>query len=271
MSGLTGDQTLALAERFLAMGDLIEAQARCAEILTAEPDNPGALRLAASIQLRAGMIAAYRINLPRRTDRAERSERNLRDQGFPDGFAAPVAAIEDSDFGAVGCGKSHIAALTDAFIRGNSPYCLIIEDDFEFLEPAHQLVGRLTAMAAAGLRWDVLLLGGSDLLPYGQSPLRSLLRVFEASSAIGYVVSRHYIPTLLACFTEAVAQLERFREVRPRSLITGRHAIDVAWKSLQRRDHWYVANPALGHQRAGYSDVLGGFYDYGAVNFYAAP
>ncbi len=271
MSGLTGDQALELAERFVAMGDLAEAQIRCAEILSAQPDHPGALRLASAIQLRSGMIAAYRIALPSRADRAARCRRNLRDQGFPDHFVTPIPAVEDVDFGAVGAGKSHIAALTEAFIRGKSPYCLILEDDFEFIEPAHLLVGRLTAAAAAGLRWDVLLLGGSELLPYGPSPLKSLLRVFEANTAAGYVVNRHYIPTLLNCFVEAVAQLERFREVRPRSLINGRYAIDVAWKALQRRDHWYVANPALGHHRAGYSDVQGGFYDYGAINFYAAP
>jgi hypothetical protein len=271
MSGLTGEQALQLAEQFLAMGDVADAKARCDEILAAQPDHPGALRLAAAIQFRSGLIAGYSLNLPARTDRAARSSKTLHEAGFPEGVVAPMSAIADPEFGALGCGKSHIAALTDAFIRSRSPDCLVVEDDFEWLEPAHLLVRRLTAMAAAGLRWDVLLLGASEVMPYGQAPVNGLLRVFEASSAVGYVVNRPYLPTLLNCFVEAVAQLERFRDIRPRSAVTGRFAIDVAWKSLQRRDHWYIANPALGHHRAGHSDIEGGFYDYGALNFYALP
>jgi hypothetical protein len=269
MVGLSNDQALQLAEQFFAMGDLNDAALRCAEILASQPDHPGALRLSAAIQIRSGLVAAYRINLPGRTDRASRCRQNQQDNGFPDGFATPINAIQDADFGAVGCGKSHIAALTEAFTRSKSPYCMVLEDDFEFIEPAHLLVGRLAAMA--GLRWDVLLLGGSDLMPYGQPSATGLLRVFESSSAVGYIVNRHYIPKLLNCFVEAVAQLERFRDVRPRSLVTGRFAIDTAWKPLQRQDHWYIANPAIGHQRAGYSDIERGFYDYSAANFYAAP
>lgn len=271
MSGLSADQALQLAEQLLAMGDLADAQARCAEILAAEPGHPGALRLSSVLQFRAGLIAGYRLSLPARTDRAARAMKNLRAMGFPDGVVTPLAAIPDADFGALGRAKSHIAALTEAFIRSKSPYCMVLEDDFEFLAPAQDLTARLAAMAAVGLRWDVLLLGGSELMPYGQAPLPGLARVFEASGPVGYVVNRPYLPTLLHCFVEAVAQLERFRDVRPRSLVTGRFALDVAWKSLQRRDHWYIANPAFGHHRAGYSDIEGGFHDYAALNFYQLP
>jgi hypothetical protein len=269
MSGLTSDQALQLAEQFAAMGDLAEAQAQCAQILANRPDHDGAQRLSASIQLRSGLIAACRINLPARTDRAHRSSRNLAEKGFPEGFAPLLPAIGD-EFGAAGRAKSHIAALTEALIRHRSPYCLVLEDDFEFLEPAHVLLGRLAAMQSAGLRWDVLMLGGVDPMPFGQAPLPDLLRVFEASGTVGYVVNRPYIPTLLSCFVEAAVQLDRLREVRPRALVTGRFALDAAWKTLQRRDHWFIANPALGHHRAGHSDIENGFYDYSGVNFYAA-
>lgn len=273
MSNLMSDQMLELAQSMLAMGDPQGALARCAEILAAEPSHAGARALATLIQCRSGQIAAYRINLDKRADRLAESRKNEMASGFPENFIVRLPAVEDRDYGAVGCGKSHVAALADAFSRQASPYCMVLEDDFDFLRGADELFGVLGQMQRAGLQWDVLMLAGTYVRPLDQpSEAPFLLRLFEAQSTSGYIVNRPYIPHLLGCFAETVAQLERFRAAADaRGFIGSRFAIDIAWKRLQQRDRWYIANPTFGHQRADYSDIEGKVEDYSALNFYKWP
>lgn len=272
MSSLMSDQMLGLAQSMLAMGDAQGALARCAEILAAEPGHPGAQALATLIQCRSGQIAAYRINLDKRPDRLAECRANEGQFLYPEEFIPRLSAVADPNFGAVGCGKSHIAALADAFTRTAAPYCMILEDDFDFLRPAPDLFSTLAQMRSLGVHWDMLMLAGTHVTPLeqpAQAPF--LLRIFEAQSTSGYIVNRHYIPHLMNCFAETVGQLERFRNAGSRYTIGNRFAIDMAWKPLQRRDHWFIANPAIGHQRAGFSDIEGKVEDYKDVTFYKWP
>jgi hypothetical protein len=220
----------------------------------------------------AGIIAAYRLNLDKRPDRLAHSVANERAHGYPEGLVERISAVEDADYPTVGCEKSHIIALTDAFINRDTPYCMVLEDDFEFLEQAQSLLDRLGELQASGLPWDVLLLGALNVIPYRQDGAPdSLLRVFEAGSAAGYVVNRPYLPKLLNCFVEGVVQLERYRNVSPREYIGQHFATDVVWWALQRRDNWYIANPVLGHQRPGSTDIDGRVADLGGRTFYRWP
>lgn len=220
----------------------------------------------------AGLIAAYRLNLDKRPDRLAQSVANETAHGYPQGFIQRVSAVEDSDYPTVGCEKSHIIALTDAFINRDTPYCMVLEDDFDFLETADRLLERLGELRAAGQPWDVMLLGAHNVIPYRQNGAPdSLLRVFEAGSAAGYIVNRPYLPKLLNCFVEGVVQLERYRHVNPRDYIGQHFATDVVWWALQRRDNWYIANPALGHQRPGSPDIDGKTTDHSGRTFYKWP
>lgn len=265
------DQMLELAQSMLAMGDPQGALARCAEILAAQPDHPGAQALATLIQCRSGQVAAYRINLDKRPDRLAECRANEGRFGFPEEFISRLPAVEDG-FGAVGCGKSHVLALTDAFARRSAPACMVLEDDFDFLRPAGDLFAILAQMRAAQLEWDVLLLSSTYVKPLGQPPQAPfLLQVFEGQTTSGYIVNRHYLPKLIACFTETIAQLERFRGADARAYVASRFAIDIAWKDLQRRDRWFIANPTFGHQRAGFSDIEGKAEDYSNFTFYKWP
>ncbi|HMA48591.1 MAG TPA: hypothetical protein VKP60_02495 [Magnetospirillaceae bacterium] len=272
MTSLMQDQMLELAQSMLAMGDAQGALTRCSEILAAQPDHKAAQALATLIQCQSGQIAAYRINLDKRPDRMADCRANEGQFLYPEFFIPRLSAVADADFGAVGCGKSHIAALADAFTRKAAPYCMIVEDDFDFLRPAPELFATLAQMRSTGLHWDVLMLAGTHVVPLEQ-PAQApyLLRIFEAQSTSGYVVNRHYIPLLMNCFAETVGQLERFRNAGARYTIGSRFAIDMAWKHLQRRDHWFIANPAFGHQRAGFSDIEGKVEDYQDVTFYKWP
>lgn len=272
MSELDLVQALQLAEQLVVIGDLPAALARCREVLAIDPDNAQAQKLTVAIQLGNGDLAGYRINLAKRTDRMEECRKNQSEFGYPDDAITLIRAVEDSDFGAIGCGKSHIEGLTDYFVNGKSPYCMMLEDDFDFLRPAHELLDSLANIGKSGLHWDVLLLAGTRVLPFEQpASAPFLLRVLDSQTTAGYIVNKHYVPKLLGCFLDAVAQLERFRGVEARHLIHSRFAIDIAWKNLQRQDHWYIANPVFGHQRVGFSDIEGKFNDYSDITFYRWP
>jgi len=150
--------------------------------------------------------------------------------------------------GPIGCGRSHIATLQLAYERGY-PYVCILEDDFElmvspdvFREQLHKLFADPT------FEFDVCMLSYSMTAECEDVQDKPFLkRVLDAHTASGYIVKHAYLPTLIACWTEAVHQLE----------LTGYHwlyAIDMAWKPLQRRDQWYCFTDRIGKQMDGYSD-----------------
>jgi glycosyl transferase family 25 len=272
MSGLTSDQSMYLAAQLVAIGDIDGALARCEEILAADPACAPARQLAAGLHFQNGLLAGYTLNLERRPDRLAECRRNWAEFGYPDDKITIIKAVPDLDYGAIGCGKSHISAMMDFFINGTAGACMVLEDDFDFLRPAIELTRILQHIKSAGMPWDVLLLTGNDVVPFEQPrAVPGLLRVFEAQSGAGYIVNRSYIPTLLGCFIETVHQMERFRGFDARKLVTSRLAIDVAWKRLQRQGNWYIFNPTFGHQRAGHSDIEGMFKDYRRGTFYQWP
>jgi hypothetical protein len=78
-----------------------------------------------------------------------------------------------------------------------------------------------------------------------------------AMSTAGYMVNRHYVPTLLANFREGAAALAKSGGVEP--------AIDVHWTELQQIHDWYVYEPRIGHQLPGFSDVERRFCNYGGI------
>jgi glycosyl transferase, family 25 len=206
-------------------------------------------------------MAIRQINLDARTDRWEECVRNHDAMGFSPHDVTRLSACRDTQFGALGCAKSHMRALCDAYTLDTAEHSMVIEDDFDFSVRKDVLERKLRSIRDSGLKWDVLLLCGTQVLNYGQFP-EDLKKVFEAQTTSGYIIKRKYIPTLLACFMDAVEKLENFRNFQPRDMISDRFAIDMAWKTLQRVDGWYIFSPRLGIQRASYSDVEGKVVDY---------
>ena len=273
MADLSSDQSLELAGHLVAMGDLAGALDRCQEILADEPGHAGARRMTAALQCRTGQIAAYRINLDKRADRMDECFANEAEFGYPSGFIKRLSAVADADYGAVGCGKSHIAALTDCFTRTDSPLCMVLEDDFNFAQPVETMIEALEIIRQSGVEWDVLLLMGGGVVPIGQpQPVPFLLQVFRSALTAGYIVKRSYIPKLLACFYDSVTLLERYRGFQPRKdLISMRFPIDMSWLELQRKDRWFIFNPTFGYPRPGFSDIANEFQDYSGAIFKSWP
>jgi glycosyl transferase family 25 len=200
------------------------------------------------------MLKIYCINLEKRSDRWDQILANFQTYGLPASLVQRWTAVADTDFGALGCAKSHVAVLSNFLTNHSEPYCLVLEDDFDFVRPWNEFVECFNSIAAERIDWDVLLLAGTSVLAMAaQSP--GLARVVESQSTVGYFVNRKYAARLLGCFAESIPHMEGMHGRIPQTWLMERFSIDQTWKKLQRRDHWYIFSSAFGRQRPGYSDI----------------
>lgn len=213
-------------------------------------------------------VSAYRINLDRRPDRLAHSLVNEAAQGFPPDFVERFKAHDQPEFGALGCAKSHAGALLGYLQTSDKPWCLVLEDDFDFLLDFAQVDALTSAITGCDAVDAVLFAAHSVItLPY-PPPIPGVVRILEAYSTSGYLVRRRYVPALLANMVESLTMLAEYGGISERKHITSRFAIDVGWKRLQRRDGWFMSNPAVGHQRPDFSDIEGKPVDYSHASFY---
>ena len=212
------------------------------------------------------ILTSYCINLDKRADRWNECIENFTAHGFPMPILQRWSAFEDSEFGALGCARSHLLALSDFVGNRSEPYCLILEDDFDFLLPWSNLVERFNALNASQSSWDVLMLAGTSTFAYAENP-PGFARVVESHSASGYLVSRNYAAKLMNCFANSVVQLQNSKNHEARQLWVSRFAIDVLWKQLQYTDRWLIFSPAMGHQRPSFSDIEGRMVDYSTLAY----
>ena len=212
------------------------------------------------------MIKAYCINLDRRADRWADSQHNHAAMGLPPGAVQRLAAVEDAQYGALGCTKSHVVALSHFLTQETAPLCLILEDDFDFHVPFDKFVDELKALKEDKLDWDVLMLMGT-LVTAARSHSHRAMRVIDACSSAAYLISRSYAPILLGCIAESIPQMEVLRNFEPRSFLQDRFPLDVMWRRLQRRDRWYICAQPLGAQRASFSDIQNASVNYDHATF----
>jgi glycosyl transferase family 25 len=191
----------------------------------------------------------FYINLDSRTDRREHFESHvipyfkdleLRLERFP--------AIQNSN-GAIGCSLSHLAILKKAKQEGYR-YCLILEDDFQFLvskevfyEQLHNLFN-LVQQKESPLDFKVIMLAYNAI---NQEPFNDFLdKTTNAQTTAGYIVNSAYYDELITCWEEGYQLF----------LQTGQHwnySCDQYWKQLQK-EKWFLFKTRIGRQIAGYSD-----------------
>jgi GR25 family glycosyltransferase involved in LPS biosynthesis len=212
------------------------------------------------------ILAAYCINLDRRTDRWIECEDNYQSQGLPPGLIQRWSACEDAEHGALGCARSHFAALSNFLTHRYEPFCLIMEDDFDFLRNWNSFAETFNGLLQNQLDWDVLLLAGTCTIAYPENSL-GVARIFESQSASGYLLQRSYVPMVLHSFARSIVMLEKFRANQPREHWVAKFAIDQLWKQLQHNDRWFISSPVVGHQRPSFSDIEKKIVDYAALGF----
>jgi GR25 family glycosyltransferase involved in LPS biosynthesis len=209
--------------------------------------------------------SCYLISLASREDRRALFVENTNDKGFEHNTFEWIQAIEDQDFGGLGCAKSHVLAMSKFITSTENQYCCIFEDDFKFRE-TKDFSERLIHRAISDFHsCNVFLLGGTFVTPIptnSELETHKINKVFEANSASGYLIKRKYVPRLMNAFMTSILGMEEFRAASPRKVIYDRFAIDETWKRLQRSDDWYCSTPMLGEQIASYSDIEKKDVDY---------
>lgn len=202
-------------------------------------------------------VAVMYINLAHRSDRRALIEAELRAHDLRE--YTRIDAVSLPALGALGCSLSHIKALETALTHTTCDAIMVLEDDFVFNTEPSCTAHALKRLVNTDLDWDVILLAanvGKSAAVTGDS--RPLVKCLGALTTAGYIVRRHYIPTLLENFKEGARLLSASRDKTA-------HSIDVHWLSLQQRHDWYIAEPRVGKQRPGYSDIEQRHCDYGGV------
>ena len=191
------------------------------------------------------------INLDQRQDRKVQIEDELEKYQLT---AQRFKAIKHEE-GIVGCGFSHLAVFKLAKKNGYKNI-LILEDDFMFLVSKEELENSLNRFfQEVGNNYDVCMLTNSNTEYNIPSKYPFLNKVYKSSNASAYIINGDYLDKLIDLYEYNIPLLE---ETRMHWIF----ANDVCWQKLQETDTWYVFNPRLGKQRAGYSDNAKSHMDY---------
>jgi glycosyl transferase family 25 len=184
------------------------------------------------------------INLAHRTDRKEHILHELRAWDTP---IHRIDAIQRTP-GALGCGLSHIKALTYALSHPEWTTILVLEDDFTF--HSHVSMNDISNfITGIGESYDVALLSyNSEYIKYQDTPCPSIKKVQYSQTTSSYLIRRHYIPTLLQNMKESTYDMERYGKQHE-------NCVDIYWTTLQPTGNWFACFPALGYQYDNYSDI----------------
>lgn len=194
----------------------------------------------------------FYINLDRRTDRLAEIRNELASVGLTN-KAERFKALEHKE-PCVGCSMSH-AAVLDRIVKGGYKNTLILEDDFTFLVGKEELESLLDEFFRRhGEEYDCVMFSyNHDTAPTECDDTVS--HVMRSRTASGYMVSHRFADKLQRCIASAIPLFER-------TLMHWLYQNDVVWFPLQVESNWYCFKKRVGRQRAGYSDLGGGFRDY---------
>ena len=200
----------------------------------------------------------YFINLDHRYDRAEDFYKMMEEMGIAEDHITRISGIFEPTNGALGCTKSHIKTI-ETFLESHYERCCIFEDDFDFLsnKSLEEFCNEFQRINPK--EWDMILFSGVVCKdePSNYSFLR---RISDLQTSSSYILTREYAPVLLTNMKEGAEALDVYFKGTGR--IIGDYCLDMYWKSLQKKDRWFVSEPILGCQRPSYSDIQKKDVDY---------
>lgn len=214
------------------------------------------------------MISKYVINLDHRLDRYASFINSCNQNLLNKSEIKRISASYDSDFGGLGCAKSHLRALIQFLTSSSDQHCIIFEDDFIWNKNAHLFESEFLTFTNTHPNYNVFLLSGAHVIKGVEittSP--EYYEIFESSTTSGYVVNRNYAPELINIYCNSILMMEKYRKVNERELIYNRFAIDQAWKNEQRKGNWFAKIPMYGKQCPSYSDIEKKIVDYEKESF----
>ena len=190
------------------------------------------------------------INLDKRTDRREETERELEILGIE--TAQRFEAISSTN-GSLGCAQSHLKVLSrHSFNQGG--LLLVCEDDIEFDCSLSQLVGAIQEFVSHP-ELDVLCLGYRLRAP--MLPISRLLAVANGiQTTLCYLVKDQARDKLVSAF-------QRSEDMLVNGINPIQASIDQQWKREQSSDLLFcVPRKQLVLHRVSFSDIAGRQKDY---------
>lgn len=182
------------------------------------------------------------INLEKRQDRRLNAEYQLTKLNASN--IQRFNALELSN-PALGCSMSHMKCLEIAK-KNNYENVFICEDDIDFLDP-NLLIQNVNQFLSSDLRWNVLVVGGNNMLPY--VPVNDYcIRIMNCQTTTGYIVNKNYYDTLIENYKEGIQLLLK-------SPANPDYRIDKYWMKAQQKDKWYMIIPPTVAQIQDYSDI----------------
>jgi glycosyl transferase family 25 len=196
--------------------------------------------------------AVVYINLEHRNDRREHVENELR-KLFPDGSKIHrIDAIKWESAGAYGCSKSHIKALETILEHKDWNTVLVVEDDFTFQSSDPNEVQLAVNQFLENVDPDMnvgLLSHHRTHRTFNDTSKPYIKQFFYSLTTSSYIITRKYIPTLLANFTYSATHMYL-------NGVLDENCLDVHWTEAMKTGKWYGIYPAIGYQYDNYSDIL---------------
>lgn len=156
--------------------------------------------------------------------------------------------------GMIGCAHSHVRALATYLAESAAPFCMVLEDDVDLLEPMPALRSAVQELGGSD-GFDGLMLWGSEPM-LGEPTGKRLRRTYWSASTTGYILPRRYVPQVMASHAEAATVMEQlYSEGLSQEQIASVGVLDQRWRNMQNRDRWYVGVPPYLKVREGFSDI----------------
>lgn len=195
--------------------------------------------------------AVLYINIEYRKDRREHIENELR-KLFPDGSKIHrINAIKCESAGEYGCSRSHIKALETMLEHNDWNTVLIVEDDFTFRSSDPEEVQRSVNVFLDNVNPDMdvgLLSHHRTHRIFKDTSNPSIKQFFYSLTTSSYIITRKYIPALLANFTYSATHMYL-------NGVRDENCLDVHWTEVMKTGKWYGIYPAIGYQYDNYSDI----------------
>jgi hypothetical protein len=192
-------------------------------------------------------MKGYYINLDERVDRMKHFENLKLTYDFFTNIKR-LSAIKNSN-GAIGCGMSHIEALTKLLecADDSDDYFMVCEDDLCILHDDNYNNFVKDFNTIKDKPWDIIVITPSgDKMP--GLPYHNFYRIHNNQTATAYIIKKTFVPVLISNFKQSV-----------NGLVKGGHpntyAIDQWWKQLQHQYIFCYYKDIYAGQLVGYSNI----------------
>lgn len=147
-----------------------------------------------------------------------------------------------------GATKNHLDVVKHFTNNPDLGKCMVLEDDFTFVDPLYETKQRLKTFLERDYNFDVCLISSSkehDIKPYDD--LLSL-SYQECTTTSGYILRKESALKVLICFEEGCKQIKNTRNYN-------KYVCDRYWSIIQSNNKFFLFKKKLGYQRPSYSSI----------------